>query len=72
MKHTRPNLQIVTLLSRRAGVKDWHIRNKFSEDHTLQRAGRITIQQLIDIAETAKTRWLLTEPTTEFKIEVDG
>lgn len=66
-------LQLVTLLARKASYNgEWRTRNKFDEEHYDQRMGKISIQQLLNVAERAKTRWQVHEPETEFKIEVHG
>jgi len=70
--YARPQIQLVTLLARRNPLGDWCTRNRFDKEHSLQRSGKISIQQLIDHAEATKTRWLVHEPHTEFKIEVHG
>lgn len=68
----KPYVQLVTLLARRDPKADWCTRNRFPEQHARQRAGGMTIQQLLDYAEKTKTMWLVHEPHTEFKIEVHG
>lgn len=68
----RKPLQLVTLLSRKSPNAEWGIRNKFDSEHSDMRAGKISIQQLMNVAELAKTRWQVHEPDTEFKVEVHG
>ena len=65
------NVQIVTLLARRPEYKDeWRIRNRFGDEHFQYRERKINLNDLIKVAETAKTRWQVHEPNTEFMVDV--
>lgn len=65
----RPHKQLVTLLARKPG-SEWMIRQRFNDEHTAMRGGKITRAQLIDRANSALVSWAANEPATEFQLEI--
>lgn len=66
----KPPLQIITLLARRKGG-GWCTRQRFSDQHSDFRAGKLTLADFRLKALSAVTAWERVEPETEFKLEIN-
>lgn len=63
----------IVLMSRRPGTKNFGIRNRLTEENYLYRSGKMTAEDVIEAAVTKGNLWSMTEPQTEFKVDViDG